>query len=127
MAVAVSKGFGRHNYYISDDAAVTIRQYSFALVLAGTVASSLARISVACLLLQFTMSQVWRTIIWATLVFQAAALLAFEITHLVRCRPVMAMWAMTKGSQCLTPAQAWAYSYTQISEWPGAASSVLSA
>ena len=116
LAVAISKGFGRHNYYINGDAAVAIKLYSFVLVLTGAGASWFARISIACLLLELTISRLWRTIILATLVTQAAAFLAFEITHLARCRPVMAMWTTVEGSQCLSPAQAWAYAYSSIGE-----------
>jgi len=110
----VSRGFGRHNYYIHEDAAVAIKLYSFALVLTGACASWFARISIACLLLEVVFSRVWRTVVWAALVLQAAAFLAFEITHLARCRPVMAMWTTMPGSQCLNPAQAWAYAYASL-------------
>ena len=113
----MSKGFGRHSYYIDGDAATAIKLYSFTLVLTGTCASWLARVSIACLLLELTISRFWRTIIWAIIIMQAACLLAFEITHLARCRPVMAMWTTVEGSQCLNPTQAWVYAYVNIGEW----------
>jgi len=89
IAAAVSRGFGRHDRYIDEDTAADIRQWTYSSALTGTVASSLARISVACLLLQFTLSRVWRFVIWAALAVQALTLTAFEITYLVQCRPVV--------------------------------------
>ena len=74
-------------------------------------ASCFGRISVACLLLQFTQARAWRAVLWSMIVFQGLLLLACELVVFLQCRPIRAFWAHTANAQCITPKQNWTMGY----------------
>ena len=83
MTAAVDKGFGRHQVYIYADLPMVLR-FNLGVFMAGTGASCWARVSIACLLLQFTTDRVWRVLIWATMALNLLDFLAYEIVYLTR-------------------------------------------
>ncbi|KAH7119464.1 hypothetical protein B0J13DRAFT_457875 [Dactylonectria estremocensis] len=111
FATAIDDGLGSPNYYLTPEVIVKISKLLFGLVFVGRWSASFARISVACLLLQFAISTGWKLILWATLCFQAATLLASELFHLLQCHPIQALWEEGPNRQCVHPKQAWIIGY----------------
>jgi len=105
MTSAVRLGFGRHSYFLSDEEVEGILFYTYIATLVGACASWGARISIACLLLQFAMTRLWRITIYTTLCLLIIAFLGFEITFLVQCRPIEALWKPKTEAQCFSTEQ----------------------
>src|SRR3569833_303588 len=105
MTSAVRLGFGRHSYFLSDEEVDGILFYTYIATLVGACASWGARISIACLLLQFAMTRLWRITIYTTLCLLIIAFLGFEITFLVQCRPIEALWKPKTEAQCFSTEQ----------------------
>ena len=106
MAAAVSFGWGRHTWYLAADDKRTIQLYGFFAVLPGSLASSAARVSITCLLLQFAVSKLWRTTVWSTMALIIASFFAFEFVWLLGCLPVNANWEPVAGpTKCLSSDQ----------------------
>ena len=113
MSATIASGFGRHNMYITDRPGVL--RNNLGVYMAGTGASCWARISIACLLLQFTTSRLWRVLIWMTVGLNALDFLMYEIVQLVNCTGVIMRGAgTTRGSSCLTPAHVWGFTYAAV-------------
>ena len=53
--------------------------------MAGVGASCWARVSIACLLLQFIMERRWRVLIWFTMVLNILGFLAYELVYITSC------------------------------------------
>jgi hypothetical protein len=81
--LAIRHGFGRHNHYISPDDMVMINRYLLGIYLAGVVGSGFARISIAVLLLRFTMTRAGRIAVWVIIAIQIAYIVVFEIIQMV--------------------------------------------
>lgn len=107
---AVSKGFGRHNYYVTPDKSVEILRNLFCVEILGIWASSLARISVACMLLQFEISVSWKATLWIAIFLQLGVAFSSNICQFMQCRPLVAMWNIVPGAGCWAPRRTWIYS-----------------
>ncbi|KAK0724412.1 hypothetical protein B0H67DRAFT_567873 [Lasiosphaeris hirsuta] len=114
-AVAVANGFGRHVSALTTDSIETIGAATFAAAFFGFAASCASRISVACLLLQFTQSRAWRMILWMTVAFQALLFLGCELVITLQCRPIRAKWANVPGARCISAQENWIMGYVFIS------------
>ncbi|KAK3360675.1 hypothetical protein B0T25DRAFT_536157, partial [Lasiosphaeria hispida] len=114
-AVAVANGFGRHVSSLTTDSIEMIGAATFAAAFFGFAASCTSRISVACLLLQFTQSRVWRIVLWMTVAFQALLLLGCELVITLQCRPIRAKWARVPGARCISAQENWIMGYVFIS------------
>ena len=114
MIAAIVKGFGRHQIYIYPNL-VDILHLNLGVFMAGTGASCWARVSIACLLLQFTTSKRWRALIWLTIVLNILDFLAYELVYLTSCGSWISLKISgTQGTRCLAPAQVWGFTYAAI-------------
>ena len=104
-AASVSYGWGRHTSYLTADQTRNIQLYNFFTVLTGSAASSAARISITCLLLQFAVSRFWQAFVRTTMALIILAFFAFEFTWLLACLPVSANWEPTANAKCLSSDQ----------------------
>jgi len=105
LVAAITEGLGRHNYYVTLEKHVDISRLLFGDNLLGTWVSCLARISVALMLLRFDISALWRTVLWVTIGFQLAIAFSSNVTILVRCHPIRAMWDVVPDAKCWTSQQ----------------------
>ncbi|KAK0726921.1 hypothetical protein B0T26DRAFT_108689 [Lasiosphaeria miniovina] len=112
---AVSRGFGRHVWYINKDEASDIGTFTFVVFVIGLWASCFGRISVACLLLRITPWPRWKMLLWVIIGFQLAALIACDIVELIACRPIRAAWETVPDSECFPIEGMWANAYVFIS------------
>jgi hypothetical protein len=99
-AAAVAIGLGRHSYYISAENVARIRMYTFYMGQFGVWASSLARISVACMLLQFEISNIWKRVLWLGIGIGLAVSLFQDIGGFGQCQPIAANWDATPIATC---------------------------
>jgi len=113
-AVAVSRGFGRPAYLLSSNDIEVIGISTFIVFVIGFWASTFARISVACLLLQITQERIWRGVLWSTVVFNMGMLVATNIVELFQCRPIRAIWAPVPDAKCFSPETIWSFAYSFI-------------
>ncbi|KAK3377634.1 hypothetical protein B0H63DRAFT_417196 [Podospora didyma] len=114
-AAAVSHGFGHPPQYLSKEATNAIGELTFVVFVVALWASCFGRISVACLLLQFTQHAWWRAVLWATVAFQMVALVGCSIVELIQCRPIRAAWdPEIAGAQCFALEDIWANAYVFI-------------
>ncbi|KAK3358817.1 hypothetical protein B0T25DRAFT_493950 [Lasiosphaeria hispida] len=111
---AVANGFGRPAQYLSGEEKEIIGITTFIVFIVALWASSFGRISVACLLLQFTSCKVWRAVLWATVVLQVAMFISCEVIEFVQCRPIRAIWADVDGAECIPAERIWNMSYVII-------------
>ena len=114
MSVSIAHGFGRHNVYIADRAAVL--RNNLGVFMTGTGASCWARVSIACLLLQFTTSRRWRALIWFTLALNIVDFVVYEVVQLANCTSVLMQGRaeVLKGTSCLTPMHVWSFTYAAV-------------
>ncbi|PKS05436.1 hypothetical protein jhhlp_008812 [Lomentospora prolificans] len=110
MTAAISKGFGRHNAYISTEDQGTIRRYLVGVYMSGVPASCLARVSIACLLLRLTTNRVWRGILKATIVLQVLVILVYEISQFTQCNSVITGISPT-DHKCLPKSHVWGFTF----------------
>ena len=114
MCAAISKGFGRHTVYLYPNL-TSILHFNLGVWMAGTGASCWARVSIACLLLQFITERTWRVLIWFTLVLNVLDFLAYELVYATSCAAWMTLKiSSTEGTQCLAPAHVWGFTYAAI-------------
>lgn len=113
FAAAVGHGFGRHNHFLTPESTVKISKLLFGVIFVGLWASTFARVSMACLLLQFhdLRSIMWKMALWFTIGLQVATLLASEAFQLLECRPLRRMWEEVPDAQCVSPQDAWVVGY----------------
>lgn len=88
--------------------------YFFAVFLSGLPAACFARISIACLLLQITLSRRWKALLWATIMLQALYMTVYYILQLSQCRSVISQQVKIDQTQCLTPKQVRATNHVNI-------------
>jgi len=85
---------------------------TFTAAFFGFAASCTGRISVACLLLQITLSRTWRAALWMTISFQSLLLLGCELVIALQCRPIRAKWAKgIPGAKCISVQENWIMGY----------------
>ncbi|KAK0710821.1 hypothetical protein B0H67DRAFT_265765 [Lasiosphaeris hirsuta] len=111
---AVANGFGRPAQHLSDKEKEIIGITTFIVFIVAFWASSFSRISVACLLLQFTPYKVWRALLWTTIVLQVVLLISCDIVELVQCRPIRAIWADVDDAECLPAESLWNSAYGMV-------------
>ncbi|KAH8658552.1 hypothetical protein BGZ61DRAFT_567588 [Ilyonectria robusta] len=113
FAAAVGNGFGRHNHFLTPESTVKISKLLFGVVFVGLWASTFARVSMACLLLQFhdLRSIMWKVALWFTIGLQVVTLFASEAFQLLECRPLRRMWEEVPDAQCVSPQDAWVVGY----------------
>jgi len=109
--VAVSLGFGRYSYYISDSAQIQILKCVFVVAFFGGLAAPIARISIGVMLLDFQFSIMRKMVIYALLIIQLAIALASSLVMLLQCRPIHAFWEPVPGGVCWSNANSQAYGY----------------
>jgi hypothetical protein len=109
---AITEGLGRHNYYVTPGEKVDMFRLLFGVNIFGPWVTSLARISVALMLLQFDSSVVWRVTLWAAIGFQVAVAFSSDVTILLSCHPIRAMWDDIPNAKCWTPQQVAVTTYT---------------
>ncbi len=107
---AIADGFGRHFPWIGR----SVGNFMFSVYMTGIPASCFARISIACLLLQFTQQRAWRGLLWATIVLQVLLFVIYDIVQLIGCNSVLMARVSIKQSQCLTPKEVWGFTYANI-------------
>ncbi|GAB1317803.1 Rhodopsin domain-containing protein [Madurella fahalii] len=112
---AILNGFGKHTVDIPRSGLMVLGNYLFATFLTGVPAACFARISIACLLLQITLSRRWRILIWAVIVLQALFMITYDAVHLTQCRSVISQKVRVDTTSCLTPSQVWSFTYANIS------------
>ena len=116
-AIAVANGFGRSANSLTEWDMEMIGRSTFVTFIVGFWASGFGRISVACLLLQFTQAWAWRAALWAMITLQVLLMVGCDLTVLLQCRPIRATWAQVPGAKCLSPEDNWkmGYSFTGVS------------
>ncbi|KAK0725103.1 hypothetical protein B0H67DRAFT_569580 [Lasiosphaeris hirsuta] len=112
--MAVSHGFGRHAIYIDRSGLAVLGNELFFVFIAGSLATGFARISIACLLLQVTMSRKWRIGMWSTIAAQALFMTIYCIVQLAQCQSAVSKNINIKQTQCLTPEQVSSFSYASM-------------
>lgn len=117
MTAAISKGFGRHNAYVSKENQGTIRRYLVGVFMSGVPASCLARVSIACMLLRLTTSRIWRGILKATIVLQVLVILVYEVSQFVQCNSVITGVAPA-DRKCLPKDQVWGFTFMSFCKQP---------
>ncbi|KAH7176227.1 hypothetical protein EDB81DRAFT_897363 [Dactylonectria macrodidyma] len=105
LGLAITKGLGRPSYYISPEAKTEIKYYQFWLSVLAIWVAYLARMSTACLLLQFDPSIQWRIVLYAFIFIQIAAPFSFNLAQFLRCSPLHAMWEHMPDAKCWTQVQ----------------------
>jgi len=118
LGVAVKEGFGRHNYYISPEERTDISRYLFWGGIVGIWVASLARASIASLLLQLETSLPWRVTLYTVASLQFAVALCTDVVQLIECRPLYAKWEQVPDAICWTPEMSRAYYYFTIGKCP---------
>nr|CEG05002.1 unnamed protein product [Fusarium clavum] len=111
---SVVSGLGRHSYDVSPQESIRTLQYVYAVMLLSTLVPAIARISVACLLLKFASTKVWRTIIWFIIGIQSICVISTEVFQLIQCRPINAHWEEVPDAQCLSAQHIWICGYATI-------------
>ena len=113
----MSKGFGCSTASLTPGQREAIGITTYTVFVAAYLASCFGRISVACLLLQFTRAPVWLAVLWTTIIFQGLLLIATELVVLLQCRPIRAFWAHVPDAKCLTPEENWTLGYVFAGEF----------
>jgi hypothetical protein len=114
LGAAVKEGFGRNNYYISPEERTDILRYVFCVGMMGIWVSSIARVSIASLLLQLETSPPWRVTLYAAASLQIVVALCANVAQLTDCRPIYAKWEHVPDAICWTPEMSRAYYYFPI-------------
>ena len=100
--------------YLSAAQKNSIGMNSFIVFVVALCTSIFARISVGFLLISFTVSPIARATVWVIIALQLGLLIASEVTQLLLCRPIRALWDAVPDAECMTPSQMWATAYTFI-------------
>src|SRR5947209_7956213 len=110
--LAVHYGFGRYTYYISQAALISTLKCLYITAFFAFWASSLARISIAAMLLLFQTYYVWRMVLWILIIIQIAIATGCNICLFIACRPMQANWEYISDAVCWTNQQIRIFSYT---------------
>ncbi|KAH7071846.1 hypothetical protein BKA63DRAFT_604815 [Paraphoma chrysanthemicola] len=104
----IQLGVSGYDEYIAPDNMITIGKLFFGLGLVGFWASSLARMSIGCMLLYFPVSKAWKVTLVVLIAIQAIMPLGANIFTLLQCRPIRAQWEPVPGAVC------WSVNVSQI-------------
>jgi len=104
-AAAVSHGLGRHDIYVTPEEFENIWKLEFSVFVIALWPSTLARISIAFMLLRIVPSVAWKVVLWGLVVVQVGDLIAADVIQLLECQPIQAMWSQVEGAVCLTSDQ----------------------
>jgi hypothetical protein len=113
--ISVSYGTGRHQVYLTAEAASLAFKYNIISQVVGIFSITLARISFAMLLLAILSKpqRGLRLFIWTIIVCQIAINLVTIIYILVQCRPIVKLWDNTVPGTCLSPEIQTYFGFTQ--------------
>ncbi|KAH9223490.1 hypothetical protein DL95DRAFT_352126 [Leptodontidium sp. 2 PMI_412] len=111
MAAACSSGLGRHDFFVNSKDKEKALHYSFGYYVIGLWTASLARISVACMLLRLKSSMAWQIPMWSAIVLQVAVVFGSNVCQFIQCHPLRAMWDMVPDAKCWSPRQMQIYGY----------------
>lgn len=116
MLAAIRDGFGKHTVHIEPEKTLTIWSNLLGAFMTGVATSGIARISIATLLLRFTIERAWRIAIWMLIGLQLGSVLAYEIVKLAQCQLVIGGHRVVKQSYCFSRTQVWALNYMNVGE-----------
>ena len=105
--VAVSHGLGRPLSLLYPSQIEVIGPTTFSVFIIAIWASSFARISILCLLLQIAQDRAWRWLLWFGIALQGTSLVACNISQLVQCRPIRSMWTSVPEKKCVPMEHIW--------------------
>ncbi|OAL53548.1 hypothetical protein IQ07DRAFT_313514 [Pyrenochaeta sp. DS3sAY3a] len=111
----IDLGVSGYDEYISPATRITIGKLFFGLGLSAFWASSLARISIGCMLLRFPISKAWRTTLWILLALQVVMPIGANIFALLQCRPIRALWEPVPNAVCWSAGVSQSYGYIYAS------------
>jgi hypothetical protein len=105
-------GFGRRNYYLTDEQTRKISWCSFPVAVLGPIGTGLARVSIPALLAKFGMSRTWKQFLWTAVIVQMvlALMICVEIISLCACRPLTLIWQIVPA-ECLPLRVLWWTTY----------------
>jgi len=117
LVAASCYGLGRHSFYVTHDNSERALHCMFVIMMVGLWAATLARVSVAYMLLRLDSSHIWRITLWFGIIIQIVAVLGANICQLIQCRPLRSMWAVVPDARCWSPIQTqiWGYIFAGIS------------
>ncbi|KAK5651370.1 hypothetical protein OQA88_12527 [Cercophora sp. LCS_1] len=116
--VAVSHGFGYPLNLLAPDQIEVIGYSTFSAFTIAIWASTFARISILCLLLQIAQERGWRWTLWSAVALQGASLAACNISQLLQCRPIRSMWSNVPEKQCVPTEHIWIVAWVFSGEYP---------
>ncbi|KAK4108847.1 hypothetical protein N656DRAFT_771555 [Canariomyces notabilis] len=105
VTACVHLGFGQHAVHVDRSARATVNTYLFIIYILSMIATSFARISIGCLLLQVTLDRRWRILIYGSIFIQAANMLIYIAFQFAQCQSSLSSMIDLKNTNCLTPAQ----------------------
>ncbi|KAH7148171.1 hypothetical protein EDB81DRAFT_932474 [Dactylonectria macrodidyma] len=112
FACAISYGLGRHSYFVLPQNTAQVIRWLFGVQIAGMLASTLARVAIPLLLLDFMPdSAAWKTTLWVSITVQVMALLTNVVYVFAACQPTRAMWEVVADAHCAPPAVGWIVGY----------------
>ncbi|CAI4214064.1 unnamed protein product [Parascedosporium putredinis] len=97
MTAAISKGFGRHNAYVSKENQGTIRRYLVGVFMSGCLPLALRE-----------------GILKATIILQVLVILVYEVSQFVQCNSVITGVAPA-DRKCLPKDQVWGFTFMSFS------------
>lgn len=111
LVAASYYGLGRHSFYVTPDNSERALHYMFTIMMLGLWAATLARVSIAYMLLRLDSSLAWRITLWVGIIIQIIAVLGTNICQLLQCSPLRSMWAVVADARCWSPIQTQIYGY----------------
>jgi hypothetical protein len=117
VTACVHLGFGQHAVYVDRSARATVNTYLFIIYILSMIATSFARISIGCLLLQVTLDRRWRILIYGSIFIQAANMLIYIAFQFAQCQSSLSSMIDLKTTNCLTPAQVVWFSHANNGEY----------
>lgn len=111
MIASTYHGLGRHEFYVKPEELEQAMHYLYGVMVLGLWAATLARVSVAYMLLGLNNSLAWRITLWAGITIQIANVVGANICLFLQCSPLRAMWAVVPDAKCWSSVQAQTYGY----------------
>ncbi|KAL8404697.1 hypothetical protein RB594_009528 [Gaeumannomyces avenae] len=101
VVIQAEKGAGRHIEYIGKADFVAAQHANFATQPICLVSIGLARLSVACFLLRFASSRMFKWIIWAIMGLSVVLTLQGVLQTMLQCKPMEFVWNKSIPGQCM--------------------------
>lgn len=98
--IAGSYGWGRKSIYVDPSHATAAFKSTFALQTIWVVTLALVRISLACSLLRFGSSWMWRGVLFAMIVIQALISTGWLAVQFGQCVPLRSFWEPVESLTC---------------------------